>query len=44
MTLIKIDNLTKKFNNKEVLTGINLNIEQGKTKVIMGNLAAGKPH
>lgn len=42
MTLIKIDNLTKKFNNKEVLTGINLNIEQGKTKVIMGGSGCGK--
>jgi phospholipid/cholesterol/gamma-HCH transport system ATP-binding protein len=40
--MIEIKNLYKKFGNKEVLKGINLNIEKGKTTVIIGRSGCGK--
>jgi len=40
--MIEIKNLHKKFGNKEVLKGINLNIEKGETIVIIGRSGCGK--
>lgn len=40
--MIEIINLKKSFGNKEVLRGVNLNIEQGKTTVIIGASGCGK--
>ncbi len=40
--MIRIENLHKSFNNHRVLTGLNLNIERGKTTVIIGRSGCGK--
>lgn len=40
--MIKINELKKSFNNKKVLDGINLDIEQGKITVIIGRSGEGK--
>lgn len=40
--MIEIKNLYKRFGNKEVLKGINLNIEKGETIVIIGRSGCGK--
>ncbi len=40
--MIEIENLYKRFGNKEVLKGINLTIEKGKTLVIIGRSGCGK--
>jgi phospholipid/cholesterol/gamma-HCH transport system ATP-binding protein len=40
--MIEIYNLHKAFGNKEVLTGVNLQIEKGKTIVIIGRSGCGK--
>ena len=40
--MIEIKNLKKSFGPKEVLKGVNLNIEQGKTTVIIGASGCGK--
>jgi phospholipid/cholesterol/gamma-HCH transport system ATP-binding protein len=40
--MIEIKNLYKSFGNKEVLKGINLNIEKGQTTVIIGRSGCGK--
>jgi len=40
--MIELKNLTKTFNGKKVLNGINLTIEKGKTTVIMGGSGQGK--
>lgn len=40
--MIEISNLYKKFGSKEVLKGINLNIEKGETTVIIGRSGCGK--
>lgn len=40
--MIEIKNLHKKFGTKEVLKGINLNIEKGETIVIIGRSGCGK--
>ena len=40
--MIEIKNLKKSFGPKEVLRGVNLNIEQGKTTVIIGASGCGK--
>ena len=42
MAQIEIRNLVKNFNQKEVLSGISLDIELGTTKVIMGPSGCGK--
>lgn len=42
MPMIEISNLTKKFEHREVLSGINLTINKGETKVIMGSSGSGK--
>ncbi|MFH1678392.1 MAG: ABC transporter ATP-binding protein [Candidatus Omnitrophota bacterium] len=40
--MIKIENLHKSFNNQPVLEGLNLEIEKGKTTVIIGRSGCGK--
>lgn len=40
--MIEIKNLVKSFGAKQVLRGVNLNIEQGKTTVIIGASGCGK--
>lgn len=40
--MIKIENLHKKFNDLEVLKGIDLDIEKGETAVIIGPSGSGK--
>ena len=40
--MIELKNLTKSFNGKKVLNGINLTIEKGKTTVIIGGSGQGK--
>lgn len=40
--MIEIKNLKKSFGSNEVLRGVNLNIEQGKTTVIIGASGCGK--
>lgn len=40
--MIEIKNLHKKFGNKVVLKGVNLNIEKGETIVIIGRSGCGK--
>ena len=40
--MIEIHDLHKSFGSKEVLTGVNLNINNGKTTVIIGRSGCGK--
>jgi len=40
--MIEIKNLKKSFGKNEVLKGVNLNIDQGKTTVIIGSSGCGK--
>ena len=40
--MIELKNLTKSFNGKKVLNGINLTIEKGKTTAIIGGSGQGK--
>jgi len=40
--MIEIKNITKSFGNKEVLRGVDLKIEKGKTLVIIGRSGCGK--
>lgn len=40
--MIEIKNLKKSFGNKQVLKGVSLNIEKGKTTVIIGSSGCGK--
>ncbi|MBU0549075.1 MAG: ABC transporter ATP-binding protein [Candidatus Omnitrophica bacterium] len=40
--MIQIDNIYKSFNGHQVLNGISLNIEKGKTTVIIGRSGCGK--
>ncbi|HHX79990.1 MAG TPA: amino acid ABC transporter ATP-binding protein [Acholeplasmataceae bacterium] len=40
--MIKINNLYKKFGNKDILNGINLKINQGEKVVIIGSSGSGK--
>lgn len=40
--MIEIKNLKKSFNGKEVLRGVNLNIENGETLVVIGPSGCGK--
>jgi phospholipid/cholesterol/gamma-HCH transport system ATP-binding protein len=40
--MIEIKNLVKSFGDKPVLRGVNLNIEEGKTNVIIGASGCGK--
>ena len=40
--MIEIENLTKKFGDLQVLTGVNLTIEQGEVISIVGSRGAGK--
>lgn len=42
MNLIKIENLKKKFGTKEVLKGLDLNLETGKVYTLLGKNGAGK--
>ena len=42
MALIKISNLHKSYNGHAVLKGVNLEIEEGETLVILGRSGAGK--
>ena len=40
--MIKIDNIYKLFGNKDVLNGVSLTIEDGKTTCIIGKSGCGK--
>ena len=40
--MIKIENLHKYFENKKVLNGVNLQIEEGTSSVIIGRSGTGK--
>ena len=40
--MIKIENLHKYFENKKVLNGVNLDIEEGTSSVIIGGSGTGK--
>ena len=40
--MIKLENINYQINQKLILQGINLNIEQGSTTVIMGKNGSGK--
>ncbi len=40
--MIKVENLTKKFNDHEVLKDINLTVEKGKIVIILGRSGSGK--
>lgn len=40
--MIEIKNLTKKFDDKEILSGINLTVKQGEKVVIIGSSGSGK--
>ena len=42
MTVITIRGLTKKFEGQLVLSGINLDLQQGEVKVLMGSSGSGK--
>lgn len=42
MSMIKINNLTKKFGRKSILTNFNLNIENGEMVAIIGSSGTGK--
>jgi polar amino acid transport system ATP-binding protein len=42
MTVIAIQGLMKKFDEQEVLSGIDLNLQQGEVKVLMGSSGSGK--
>ncbi|QWD67735.1 amino acid ABC transporter ATP-binding protein [Polynucleobacter sp. VK25] len=42
MTVITIRDLTKKFEGQAVLSGINLDLQQGEVKVLMGSSGSGK--
>ena len=42
MALIEIKNLVKKFDDKTVLNGVNLTLNEGQVKVIMGGSGCGK--
>lgn len=42
MAMIEIKNLTKNYGQKNVFTDFNLNIEKGKTTVILGESGSGK--
>jgi phospholipid/cholesterol/gamma-HCH transport system ATP-binding protein len=42
MTKIKIDNLYKSFGQKQVLKGVNLEVEEGEIMVIIGQSGSGK--
>ena len=39
--MIKIENLHKYFENKKVLNGVNLDIEEGTSSVIIGGSGTG---
>ena len=40
--MIRFDNVTKSFGKREILRGVNLEIEAGKTTVIFGVSGGGK--
>jgi polar amino acid transport system ATP-binding protein len=42
MALIEVKNLIKKFDDKDVLKGINLDLSEGQSKVVMGASGCGK--
>ncbi len=42
MSMIKVRDLTKSFGKKTILKGLNLDVEQGETMVILGRSGAGK--
>ena len=42
MTVIAIRDLAKKFGDQAVLSGINLDLNQGEVKVLMGSSGSGK--
>jgi polar amino acid transport system ATP-binding protein len=42
MALIEVNNLIKQFNDKTILKGINLELNEGQVKVIMGSSGCGK--
>lgn len=41
-TIIRLENVVKQFGNKVISNGVNLDIEQGKTTVIIGRSGEGK--
>ncbi len=41
-TILKVENLRKKFGNEEVLKGVSFEVKRGEVKVIMGPSGAGK--
>jgi len=42
MPLLEVKNLVKKFDDKEILKGINLELSEGQSKVVMGSSGCGK--
>ncbi len=42
MALIEVKNLVKQFDDKDVLKGINLQLDEGQSKVVMGASGCGK--
>lgn len=42
MTKILVENLTKNFDNKQVLSGVNLKVNKGESLVILGGSGSGK--
>lgn len=42
MALIEVKNLVKKFDDKAVLRGINMELNEGESKVVMGSSGCGK--
>lgn len=42
MTVLQVDNLVKKFGNKEVLRGVTFNLEEGRVLGILGPNGQGK--
>lgn len=42
MALLEVKNLVKKFDDKDVLKGINVELSEGQSKVVMGGSGCGK--
>ena len=42
MALLEVKNLVKRFDDKDVLRGINMELSEGQSKVVMGPSGCGK--